>query len=277
MSKLRRWHILVVGIAVPVIILVLGFFLKIRPLREEAARLRSQAEEARAYAEREEEFKQGVEDAKRQREIASRDWRWFRRNKMPYVARNPWWRSIREGHAWQPHDFWTPLGSSGGHVLFRGEHALAYDFYYELSEDLGPLLKEFIEASGCDVSDFSWGMPSEIASNLTSANIRSYALNVTLTITGEYEKVLNLIRHLHKFPRLIGITSLSISAVPGSAGRIVQATMPVTIYLLADVSPTELLGGGAAPTEAGAAAAGAPPEEEEEYIEEEEEYEEEEE
>jgi len=62
-----------------------------------------------------------------------------------------------------------------------------------------------------------------------------------MTVQGRYEDVLKFLRRAGNAPRLLRIDGpVTISAVPGTGGQEVTATMNMTVYLLPNLPPDQL-------------------------------------
>lgn len=257
MSKIRPWMVLVAGAVLIAGILASGLIKFILPNQKAiaAAQQREQAAKAEIWTEEQlqqkiKEAEQGREEARQQAEAAGEEFEWFLNNKMPYVARNEWWRAMRLGHGLTVQPFSTRYGPTNTPIVFERGRGLMLDMWFELREDLGPLIYQFFEDSGCQVGPFSLPAPQ-----MSPYGAGPITIPISFTVVGEYERVLNLMRRLGDFPRLISVGGFSLTPVAGTSGRVVQTNLPATIHILPRVEASQLTGGGALPA---AGAAGMP-------------------
>lgn len=115
---------------------------------------------------------------------------------------------------------------------------------YELRHDLGPVLTQWIESSGCEITS-SVALPGPPGSPPAPPPSGFYpiATNLTITVRGSLEQIEKLYNSLSECPRVLTIGGLSLQP----EGDTMVAQVPLNVYLLVETPPSAA----AAPAAAG--------------------------
>jgi Tfp pilus assembly protein PilO len=126
---------------------------------------------------------------------------------------------------------------------------------YELRHDLGPVLTQWIESTGCEiVSGASLPAPPGSPPPPPPTGFVTIADNLSITVRGTLEQLETLYKSLNQCPRILTVKGLSMKA----EGTAMSATVPLTVYLLAEVPPGAAAAAAAAPGAPGMMGPGMP-------------------
>jgi hypothetical protein len=237
---------------------VLGYFLKVKPAVESVDEMQTQIEAEYQEAARLNVAQAELDQAMAQAAVVENELNALKAQKIPLGAGNPWWRSVRQGTAFTPGGGTFRMGPRDQVVELADGMPAMFDLFFELREDLGPALRQYFDASGVAVSNFSLPAPEFNQSpslmvpvaitptSLTTSGVpglrgEAQAASGSMTVQGKYEDVLKFLRRAGDAPRLLHIEGpISITAVPGTGGEEVYATMNMTVYLIPNLPPDQL-------------------------------------
>lgn len=237
MSKLKAWHILVptliLTIAAPV-----GIFFGVVKKDKEAveavdAEIATHQEKARQI----EIKKVDLQEAKFATAHIAKELTSVKSAKLPMGSTNPWWNALRGGNTLVPGPATIPLGERG--ELVSVPDAAMLDMWFLLREDLGLMLKDFFESTGCEVSSFT--LPDPRMEPYSETDLAMTIPLSNLTVRGSYENVLRFLRRLGEAPLLMTVQGpVTLTAVPATEGREVTANLTIIVQLFPNVSPDRM-------------------------------------
>jgi len=238
-KKLRWWMVLILGLIICGGLGYGGYRMLIKPQTKRVADAETAIQAADAEIANKERYEAEKRKAAQEKQLASKDWVWFKTNKMPLIAGNPFWQNQRWGSAFKPTGVLATFGDSGVSSEITGEQALQMDYIYESREDLPTLLFDFFAATGCTLVS-----PTVPADALSVSGIGSTPGPVTFTgrftVRGGFAQVLNLFRRLGSFPRLLAIRNVTITPQADTDGQMLTAGFDVSIYEMPDIAPESL-------------------------------------
>lgn len=277
MSKLKAWHVLVPTVILMVAAPVLGYFLKVKPSVEQVTSMQEEIRQEYEVAARAQIAQAELDRAIAEAANVENELNALKTQRIPLGSGNPWWRSVRAGTAFTPGGGTFRMGPQDQVVELADGMPAMFDVFFELREDLGPALRQYFDSTGVAVSNFSLPAPEFntivravdllmpvplTPTGLTTAGvpgIRGQAQGGAgaMTVQGRYEDVLRFLRRAGNAPRLLRIDGpITMSAVPGTGGKEVSATMRMTVYLLPNLPPDQLSELASLAGQLGAAAAG---------------------
>jgi hypothetical protein len=238
MSKLKPIYVIIPGAILPVIVVCVFLFVLLPPVNKEITSTSQQRDQRKAKAETrkqvEEDKRLAEENLKKQTE------------KLEGYMRT---RSIALS-TYQPIQAMIAL-------------------WFEFQEDLKPVIEDFITQSGCQIIQGApLPSPEMKKPTLGPGNFLSLP-TLNLRVRGTMPQLRKLYASLKGFKRVATIGSLELAPPPAGGGEELEATVPFTVYILAEgpeqaaqpAAPAAAgpAPGAGAPTAAGAGAAATPP------------------
>ena len=203
MGRIAPIAIMIIGVVLIIGLSAAAFFVLIKPQNEALAELRTDLEE-------EEEVAAQLDSAKD--ELLKMTKRW---NKAQAdLEKTQKQRSI-------PVSFTQPITAM-------------ISLWPEYRKTLPDLITEFVETSGCTIrSGASFPAPPSVPPLAPSSGFLQIpeGQEISLAVEGSLTEIEELYRSLREFPRVVAVSSLSLSG----EGDIISAQVPLTFYLLVEV------------------------------------------
>jgi len=221
MGRIPPIAIIIIGVVLIVGVSAGVFFMLIKPQQETLAQLQSNLEKEQAEAAQ----LDSVEE-----ELARVDKKWDRLQDKLAAAQDE--RSI-------PISFTQPITAM-------------ITLWPEYRQTLPELIEEFVDASGCTlISGVSFPAPPNVPPPAPPSGFLQIpgGQQISLTVEGSLASIEKFYKSLRNFPRVVTVSSLSLSG----EGDTITAQVPLTFYLLAEVPA------GAAPAAAGSGMPGMGP------------------
>jgi len=237
MSNLKALHILgptlILTIAAPIGI----YFGVVKKDREAVASIDAEIEQYQQKAVQIEIKKVELQEAKFATAHVAKELSSVKSAKLPIGSTNPWWNALRGGNTLVPGPATLPLGERG--ELVSVPDAAMLDMWFLLREDLGLMIKDFFESSGCEVSSFT--LPDPKMEPYSELDLVMTIPLSDLTVRGSYENVLRFLRRLGEAPLLMTVEGpVSLTPVPNTNGREVTARLSINVRLFPNVSPDRM-------------------------------------
>ncbi len=205
MGRIPPIAIMIIGVVLIVGVSAGVFFMLIKPQQETLAQLQSNLEKEQAEAAQ----LDSVEE-----ELARVDKKWDRLQDKLAAAQDE--RSI-------PISFTQPITAM-------------ITLWPEYRQTLPELIEEFVDASGCTlISGVSFPAPPNVPPSAPPTGFIQITggHQISITVEGSLASIEKLYKSLRNFPRVVIVSSLSLSG----EGDTITAQVPLSIYLLVEVPP----------------------------------------
>jgi Tfp pilus assembly protein PilO len=223
MGRVPTWAILLAGVFLLAGVGAAGFMLQIKPAQDELQAQEDKLEEEKAVAAK-------LDATEQELEQVTAEW----------LEAQDELQALREARS-IPISFGHPAGAM-------------IALWYEYRHDLVPLIEDWVQSTGCTIeSGASFPAPPMTPPSAPPSGFMQIPANqtITLTVSGTLTQIERLYRSLDQFERVVTISDLVLQ--PQEGGEMLQAQIPLKIYLLVE-APAGAAGGGG-----GGAAPGGPP------------------
>jgi Tfp pilus assembly protein PilO len=206
-SKLRSWHVMVIGLLACVLVGAGIFIVLIKPKQGELVTLDRKLKDAEAIVATKQQQEARLSAAEAHYAMLTADLERYMVQKMPQLS-------------------------------FKNRMAGMLEYWVEMTQVLGPKLQKWPTRTGVKMQSSISTPSSSIDPNAVSNSSFIVLPMGTISVSGSYEKILSHIRSWNKFDRLVQVDPVSISGTSPN----LTAQYNLTVYIFPRETPGDTIG-----------------------------------